>query len=364
MSIVFYVSGHGFGHAVRQMAIINALSAIRPDVRVHVRTSVVPWLFARGVPASVEVHAGVVDTGAVQRGSLEVDVAATLAAASAFYETLPARTAAETAFLRGCDARLVVSDVPPLGIAAAAALGVPAIGISNFTWDWIYEGYEEVSTMAPHLTGLLGSTYALAAEGWRLPMSAGFDTFPVRRDLPLVARVARHGRVAVRSRLRLPAERPLVLLSLGGFGAQGLDWRAAADSLAGVADLVATWYDAVEAGAHVHRVDEQVMTDAGLRYEDLVGAVDVVASKPGYGIISECAANGTALLYTSRGRFREYDVLVNGMPAYVDAAFIEQDRFVSGAWRESVGELLARPVRPRPRSDGAAVAAGWLAERV
>ena len=30
-------------------------------------------------------------------------------------------------------------------------------------------------------------------------------------------------------------------------------------------------------------------------------------TKPGYGIISECVANGTAILYTSRGRFAEYE---------------------------------------------------------
>ena len=56
------------------------------------------------------------------------------------------------------------------------------------------------------------------------------------------------------------------------------------------------------------------MYDAGLRYEDLVGAVDVVITKPGYGIISDCVANGTAMLYTPRGRFAEYEVMVREMP--------------------------------------------------
>ncbi len=51
---------------------------------------------------------------------------------------------------------------------------------------------------------------------------------------------------------------------------------------------------------------------AGLLYQDLVAAADVVVSKPGYGIVSECVANGTALLYTSRGRFIEYDLFVGG----------------------------------------------------
>jgi hypothetical protein len=42
----------------------------------------------------------------------------------------------------------------------------------------------------------------------------------------------------------------------------------------------------------------------GLRDEGLVAAVDVVVSKPGFGIIAECIANDTVLLYTSRGRLR------------------------------------------------------------
>ena len=52
---------------------------------------------------------------------------------------------------------------------------------------------------------------------------------------------------------------------------------------------------------------------SGYRYEDLVRAADVVVTKPGYGIIAECLANDTALLYTDRGRFIEYDVLVAAM---------------------------------------------------
>ena len=44
-------------------------------------------------------------------------------------------------------------------------------------------------------------------------------------------------------------------------------------------------------------------------------AADVVVSKPGYGIVSECIVNGAALLYTSRGRFAEYDVFVEEIRA-------------------------------------------------
>ncbi len=63
------------------------------------------------------------------------------------------------------------------------------------------------------------------------------------------------------------------------------------------------------------------MYAAGLRYEDVVRAVDVVVTKPGYGIIAECLANDTALLYTSRGHFIEYDVLTRDAPRFLRTAY-------------------------------------------
>jgi hypothetical protein len=164
----------------------------------------------------------------------------------------------------------------------------------------------------------------------------------------------------VRQALGLPPDRPLVLVSLGGYGARGIDLHAAAASLRGLADVVATSYDAFTPGGGVHRVDETAMYGQRIRYEDLVGAVDVVASKPGYGIISECAANGTALLYTDRGRFCEYDVLVREMPRYLDGAFIGQGELLAGRWRDQVADLLDRPRRPAAPANGARIAADWL----
>ncbi|MEO5821147.1 MAG: hypothetical protein ABIT71_11625 [Vicinamibacteraceae bacterium] len=361
MTVVFYVTGHGFGHAVRQIAIVNALAQRRPDVSIVVRTSVAPWLFSRSVRDSVRLEPGPVDTGAIQRGSLDVDIPATLAAAQAFYADGDAWVAREAEFLRREGARLVVADIPPLPLGAARQAGVPAIGISNFTWDWIYEDYE-ARRLAPGLVETLEAHYARADEGWRLPMYGGFASFGTLRDLPLVARVARQPRDAVRAALGLPPDTPLVLVSLGGYGARGIDLHAAAASLRGAADVVATSYDAFTPGDGVHRVDETAMYGQRIRYEDLVGAVDIVASKPGYGIISECAANGTALLYTDRGRFCEYDVLVREMPQFLDTAFIAQDDLLTGRWREPVVSLLTRPPRAAAPAEGAAAAADWLSD--
>src|SRR6185503_13323440 len=93
-------------------------------------------------------------------------------------------------------------------------------------------------------------------------------------------------------------------------------------------------------------LDEAAMYERGYRYEDLVRAVDVVVTKPGYGIISECLANDTALLYTSRGDFREYQVLVDAMPAFLRCSFINHDDLFAGRWARHLGELLAQSAPP------------------
>ena len=107
-------------------------------------------------------------------------------------------------------------------------------------------------------------------------------------------------------------------------------------------------------------IDENAMYDRGYRYEDLVRAVDVVVTKPGYGIISECIANDTALLYTSRGDFREYQVLVDAMPKYLRCAFIDHADLFAGHWQPHLDACSRSRPPTRPATNGADVAADIL----
>lgn len=359
--IAFYISGHGFGHASRQIEIINALARRLPDTGILVRTAAARWLFDRTLRAAVTFLPGDTDTGVAQIDSLRLDEAATVRIARDFYATFADRVDAEAALLRQHHVRLVIADAPPLACAAAAAAGIPSIVISNFTWDWIYEGYAgRFAAEAPDVLPTIRNAYAEASDGWRLPMGGGFQTFRSVVDLPFVARHATRRQDEVLAALDLPASRPLVLSSFGGYGVDGLDL----DSL----DCLDRWTVVLTGRSHpghlpdgVAFVDERRLYDAGMRYEDLVAAVDVVATKPGYGIVSECIANDTAILYTSRGRFPEYEVMVAEMPRYLRCTYIEQDALLGGRWRQRLEELAAKP-KPaeRPATDGAEIVAGRL----
>ena len=368
-SVFFYISGHGFGHTVRQNAIINALGKRLPGVDLVISTSAPRRLFDEYLRVPYTFIERPNDTGVVQIDSVRLDAPATIALASEFYRTLGSRAEAEAAELRERDARLVISDAPPLACAAAAVAGVPSVVVANFSWDCIYEGYESELHAAPDLLPMIRDAYSQAREGWRLPLHGGFATVPNVRDLPFVARHARpdRSRDDVRRELSLPRDRPLALVSFGGYGVEGLDMAALSRiDPWGLLMTSTTPMDGRTLGERGRTgslipLDEPGMYARGFLYEDIVHAMDVVVSKPGYGIIAECVANQTALLYTSRGHFAEYDVLVAGLPRVLRAGFIDHDALFAGRWLPYLDSLLAQPAPPeRPRVDGADVAAALL----
>lgn len=366
LAIVFYVSGHGFGHASRVIEVINAILAARPETRIGVRTAAPRWLFDLTVKGRVTFSHLEADTGIVQVDAVTLDEADSIRRAAAFHSDLVTRAATETRILREISAGLVVGDLPPLAFAVAHAAGLPSIALGNFTWDWIYGDYPRVR-LAPSLLPAIRSAYAKGTMALRLPMHGGFESFSNVQDIPFIARHASKSRDEVVRALKLPGDKPLVLVSFGGYGLPSLD----SDQLAKLrkytvvtttnVPLGRNRKDASERKGAFVSIPEEAVYDAGVRYEDLVAAADAVVTKPGYGIVSEAIANDTAMLYTSRGHFPEYDVIVKEMPQYVRSAFIDHNDLFAGKWEPHLDKLLAQP-RPKKKPDttGAAVAADIL----
>jgi L-arabinokinase len=362
--IVFYVSGHGFGHTSRSIEVIHALLRARPDARIVVKTSAPRRLFERTLLGQVEVIELQCDTGMVQIDSLTVDTDASIRQARDFQARLPQLATEEMAYLRAQGANVVVGDIPPLAFVSAAAVGVPSVAIGNFTWDWIYEGYAGADGSTRELASEIRGAYRNVTRALRLPMAGGFDGLQsITRDIPFIARRSRRHSDEVRAALGVPPRsqgKPLVLMSFGGYGVSGLDTSAVAalkDYTIATTDTPARERTIEPAHGLVY-VSEHDLYDRGLRYEDLVRAADVVVTKPGYGIISEAIANDTAMLYTSRGHFVEYDVLVREMPRYLRAEFIEQKDLLRGNWSAALKSLLDKPMPlEKPDLNGAEVAA-------
>jgi len=272
------------------------------------------------------------------------------------------RVAAEASWLREVGARLVLGDVPPLAFAAAAAAGVPAIACTNFSWDWIYRHLARRLPALAEAADWAAAAYAHAERVLRLPFAGDLSAFRRIEDVPLVARRPGVERQEARRRLGLDA-RPAVLLSFGGLGVPGLRPSAFA-ALPGYQLLLTGPAVAGERLGHMRRLDAASLEAAGLGYPDVVGAVDVVVTKPGYGIVSDCIGAGTRLVYTERGDFPEYPVMVAEMGRYLPAVHVSNDALREGRLDAALAQVLSQTFPEPPRLDGAAVVAGKLLARL
>lgn len=356
--LAVYVSGHGFGHATRTCEVLRVLRGLSAGAPVTVVSAAPEWLFRRVLGDDLAFRALECDVGLAQRGALEIDEPETVRAWREFAATWEARVATEAAWLRDQAASAVLADVPPLAFAAAAQAGVPCVGLANFSWDWIYRHY---AGRQPELGGaaqVCARAYAHAELLLRLPFAGDLSVFPRIEDVGLVARQPRVPRDEARRRLGWDA-REAVLLSFGGLGLPGFDPRVL-EHTPGFRFVLPA--DGAGLPSHVEAAPTARLLGLELAYEDLVGAVDVVVTKPGYGIVSDCIGAGTRLLYTERGDFPEYPILVAEMAAFLASEPLDTEGLYAGRLGPALERVLARPLPARPDLGGAERAARRLLE--
>ena len=353
-SLVYYVSGHGFGHAVRSAEIIRALLRRESSLSVHVRGTSPDWLF----PPAVSRSAAQLDVGVVQQDALRIDEQATLERAAELAASAEHLVGQETELLGRVQAGLVVADVPPIPFLAARRAGLASVAVTNFSWDWIYAPYVAARPDLGWLPGWLRQAYGQADLLLRLPLFGDLSAFRLIEDVPLVSRPPSLSRLQVRARLGLDPDATVVLLSFGGLGLLGFD----PEVLRGLAEYTFVASE-LEIDPRARRPRNVALVPAqNENYVNLIAASDVVVSKPGFGIVANCLAERVPLVYTDRGQFAEYDVLVAGLQRHGRSAHVSQAELLAGELGPALNSMLDKsaPWPPAPRTDGAAVIADRL----
>jgi hypothetical protein len=356
--IVAYVSGHGFGHATRVGEVLREVREREPGIPLAVVTSGPEALYQEAIAGAFDFRTQECDLGLVQRGALVFDLEATAARWRRFAQGYGALVEAEAAWLGRAGARVVLGDIPPLAFDAAAAAGVPGVGLANFSWDWVYRHFSRAEPLLAKAALAAAAAYGRACLLLELPFAGDLAAFRERQAIPLVARRPHGGREEMRRMLKLP-EGPLVLLSFGGLGLPGFEARVLED-LDGIHFLLEA--DAETLPGNVTALRRNAWRALGLGYQDLVAAADVVVSKPGYGIVTDAIAARTRLVYTERGDFPEYPILVAEMGRYLPCGHVSNADLLVGRLESPIRAVLAQPFPDPPSLDGARVAAGRLLE--
>ncbi len=179
------------------------------------------WFFAESLTASYTLYPLQTDVGLAQHDALREDLDQTLEQLHAFYPLQPELLDQLAALFADC--QLVLCDIAPVGIAAAAqarkqyGAEVRSVLLENFTWDWIYQPYlashPEFADIIHYLQELYSQAdYHVQAE----PVCA-----PGKVDLlaPPIARAActcGQTRTEIRQMLALQEENKVVLVTMGG----------------------------------------------------------------------------------------------------------------------------------------------------
>jgi hypothetical protein len=357
--LAVYITSHGFGHATRTAEVLRVLRGRERDLPITVMTTVPSAMFD-AIPGGVVVRDKAVDFGLAQRDALNIDEAETVRRWLAYAAGWDEMVATEAAWLRAAGARLVLGDIPPAAFAAAHAASIPAIALGNFSWDWIYAHIGGRQPVLQEAALTCAAAQAQAGLLLQLPFAGDMTSFPSRERIPLVARRSLIGKDEARRRLDLGASQIVVLLSFGGMGFADLR----PDVLRRETEFHFLLEATAEVPANATALSDQKRAACGLRYEDVVAAADVVVTRPGYGIISDAIGAGVRVLYTDRGDFPEYPIMVAEMPRYLACRHIERSELLAGRIVSPIRALLSQPLPPRTNTDGADVAATRLIERL
>ncbi len=351
MRIVFYISGHGYGHAVRDIEIVKALLKRQPDSEIHFRTGAPRWLFLPLLTPRVHYHRCELDFGVRQKNSFSADKENTLAGYAELLRNKEQLVAAEVKFLQTCQPDVIISDITPLAFDAAAAFGKKAVAVGNFSWDWIYSDYLEQLPQYEFVVRDIKASYAKAERLYRIPFYGDMSAFPNIEDVPLIGRRASLPADVVRKRIGIPhnSSQKLLLLGLRTADLQDVNWRKI-ETLRGVAFVAMSRDIQLQNCLHIE--------EGELPFEDVVNACDAVLSKPGYSMVAEVIVNRTPIVYVPRQDFVEDSHLIKGLQKYAVCEELSQTKYYAGEWQGVFERLFSKPhLWPEMAANGAEVVA-------
>jgi len=353
----YFITPHGYGHAARAAAVMEAVCDLAPEVFFEIFTRVPNWFFNLSLQGKYAYHEQNTDVGLVQTTAMVEDLPATIRSLQAFlpFQKDLVQDLAQAIRSMGCE--MVLCDISPLGIAVAKEAGLPSILVENFTWDWIYQGYlEEEPGFAPYITYL---QQAFSSATWHIRTEpACIDEPPADRLSSVVSRKPRLSRRATREALGIPQDAPMAMITMGGIITEFpfiYRLEQSRDTLFLIPGGSATYEQRGSLVLLPHH--------SSLYHPDLVNASDAIIGKLGYSTLAEAYNSGIPFAYVPRAKFRESQPMGQFARKVMDAIELEEESFFDGAWLNLLPGLLSRPRRQLSCENGADQVARFILDR-
>ena len=174
-NIIFYVSGHGFGHSTRMKAVIDCLYSGYENINVFVRSDAPEWIFTENKKVSFG-HV-VIDAGTYQHDFIHLDKEKSFIEYDNLMNNRDELIKNELEFIKDHKIDLIVGDIPPSAFYISNKAKIPSIGISNFSWDWIFEPYLQDHPGYSYIIEDMKRGYGYCDLLLKLPFAGDFSAF-------------------------------------------------------------------------------------------------------------------------------------------------------------------------------------------
>jgi hypothetical protein len=353
LNLAYYISGHGYGHAVRSIEVIKELLRQESALKIHIRTGAPQWLFDETKSERTLFYNRHIEVGALQNNSYSVNKEKTLKAYAELLKSKIEIVKQEAEFLSEKKIDLVVSDHTPLAFDAASQKKIPAIGAANFSWDWIYGDYLAEFPEYEFVVNDIKKSYSLGEKLYRMPFYGDMSVFKSIEDVPVVGRRSLEDPAKVRLKMGLAETKTkLVLMALKAQDISDVNWDAVGNI---------PGYTFIILSKEINQPNVFNFPEGELPFHDIVKASDAVISKPGYSMVAEILINQTQILYVPREDFVEDFALREGLEELAVSQEISLQEFNSGLWESQLDLLFNSNKKWAPiETDGAEVLAGKI----
>jgi UDP:flavonoid glycosyltransferase YjiC (YdhE family) len=337
---------------------VNCLHELIPHLKITVRAALPEAQLLTRIHHFDNMQHANDDFGMVMNHAFSVDTQASLARYQSLHQGWDEKVNALAQQFIDSEVDVVLADVPYLPLAAAQVAGIPSVALCSLNWADILS-YYVASDQSQAIIPTMYAAYQSARYFLQPAPSMAMPKLDNQRAIgpccaPGVAqRQILLNAIQQHKQLNNPW---LILVGMGGIPfALSLEYWPTQHQGRPLCYLVSP----SSANTHSNALSIEA---TGLSYSDLVASVDVIITKPGYGMFAEAAAAGVPVLFTARGDWPETEALVTWLQSKAHCAQITTDALRAGAFEQELSQLLTQgpytPVAPTGNDEAAALIAG------
>lgn len=350
--VAFYISNHGFGHATRNIPIIESLLEQDKNLCIEIKTGSNLIKFMRqsliNYDSRIVYHSLNTDLGLILKpGTMEVDKDVLLREIKRFINTWDVLIEQEKEWLIKNQIDVVVSDIVPWIFKSARLAVVKSVFISNFTWVEIYmelfveEVYEDYLNCYQEVD--LALLYPLTGEIK--------ESFKVTKDVGMSCRSFNDETV---KRIKGKYNMPIVYMSVG---------RSV--ELLDIIDVEGLPYQFIYTeGIKLIGRNADLLPVNTENTQDYIKAADYIITKAGWGTVAEAICAQKPMLILRRDDVVEDRVTIRKLLDLEVALPIKSEALNAPCIAELLGKLKMKNVNFRDLSPRYSNCSSQIAEQL